>query len=286
MTVSIAVQREIPGGKLAQQAGQAELDRCFGRPGIDGHLSWLYLDWMGSDYETPMERWVIYQMIPRRSVGMDMKDALDGPHPSKLGYWTNKVEMNQWQRYVQWKTGKRPVLPKRTWVSTAPIGLTHRKWELWRAFQCEAQLYWVIQGHVGGHKYKVHDLIEMQLRELGGLSPDTPSVGALPYAPFDTRVIDQLAHLDLEQIYTRCALPSRNDTTFTQDERDLAQKVRALLLKQWEDQSKEIVDDLGMTGKGGWWSKLRSECPYDPNLEEEYETIEQQFMEDVSIHAA
>lgn len=288
--LSITIQREAPGGLLAQHAGQAELDRCFGRQGDDGKLSWLYLDWMGSDYEVPMGRWVIYQMVPRRALvdtdQYDILEALEGPHPSKLGYWSDKVEMNQWQRYVKWKTGKSPVLPKRTWISTAPVGLTHRKWELWREFGCEARLYWVIQGHAGGHKYKVTDLIEMQLRELGGLSPDTPSVGALPYASFDSRVIDQLAHLDLEQVYTRCALVSRNDATFDADEREMAQKVRTLLLKQWEDQAKEVVDSMGTTGKGGWWSKIRSECPYDPSLEKEYDAIEQTFMEDVQLAVA
>lgn len=257
---TIGVQRDPPGGWSAKRAAQQELDRCFGR---SENVSWLYADWLASDYEDVCERWVIYQMVPAQYVIPDIRTALDGPHPATQGYWTQR---NRTQAKV--------------WHSTAFPGVTHRKWQLWREFGCEAILFWVVQGDAGGHKYKVKSVPEMHARELMGFPPDTPRVGDLSYAPFDGRVIQQLARLDVERFYVQCSnLLQRTPDMLDADEQKAAEDVRTELAKWWGDQVKESLDVL----PSRWWAQHRLDVPMNKANVLDIDRVEQEFITDQRV---
>jgi hypothetical protein len=275
--VQVHVQRDPPGGWAAKRAAQAELDRCFGR---SENLSWLYADWMSSDYEEVCERWVIYQMMPAKFVIPDIARGLDGPNPQALGFWTKKTHYTASEMWLLKKTGKVPEQPARVWHSTAMPGVTHRKWHLWREFGCEAKLFWVVQGSAGGHKYKIKDVPEMHARELMGLPPDTPSVGELPYAPFDARVIQQLARLDAERFYVECSnLLQRTPHMLDEDEKAAARKVRKQLYQWWSEQVKESLDVL----PSRWWAERRLDVPLNKANTLDPDIVQEEFITDQRV---
>jgi hypothetical protein len=57
-------------------------------------------------------------------------------------------------------------------------------------------LYWIIQGDAGGHKWRLTQQEKQILRLNGCRTLDTPAPGDLPYAPFDNRVLAQIATRD------------------------------------------------------------------------------------------
>lgn len=275
--VKVLVQRDPPGGWVEKRSAQAELDRAFG---VRENLSWLYADWLSSDYEEVCERWIIYQMMPAKYVLPDIAAGLDGPHPSTLGFWTKKKHYTASEMWTLKKTGKLPEQPKRVWHSTAMPGVTHRKWELWREFGCEATIFWVVQGDAGGHKYKIKDVAEMHARELMGFPPDTPSVGDLPYAPFDSRVIEQLGRLDQERFYVECSdLLQRTPDQLDGDMKKAAQDVRRQLATWWGDQVKESLDLLPER----WWAQHRLDIPMNRRNVLDTDRVLEEFITDERV---
>ena len=252
----------IDRSKSVRPEWQAELDRLFPRSDC---LSWLLLDYMADDKGDPIERYVIYQMVPQSTILPGMRAALEGPHPDTLWEWRLHPIKKVMQRH-----------------STAPLGLTVRKWELYQQYKAEARLFWIIQGSGGGHKYRVTDTTERKVRQMCGLSADTPAPGDLPFAAFDWRVCDNLLDLDDVRQYTAVAnLLERDAETMDRDERNAAEDARKALLRWWSKQVDEMVDSAGMVGRGGWWARNREHFPYMGEASLRDEDIQlQQFIED------
>lgn len=258
MRISIELDRS----KAVREEWQAELDRLFPRSEC---LSWLLLDYLADDKGEAIERFVIYQMVPDHAILPVTRDGLRGPNPDGLGFWRTSP-----------KTGVRE------WISRAPMGVTRRKWELYQQYHAEARLFWIIQGSGGGHKYRVQDLTERKVRQMCGLSADTPAPGDLPFAEYDWRVADNLLDLDDVRKYTAVAnLLARNGDTMDRDERQAAEDARKALLRWWGKQVDEMVDSAGMVGRGGWWARNREHFPYAGEHQLRDEDIQmQQFIED------
>lgn len=257
MHSSVGIEREPPGGRGALRAAQAELDRFFPRNSV---ISWLLADWLSDDAGDPIERFVVYQMVPESKVHAEMRYALNGPHPWTLGHW----------RFGKWRSSAQP-------------GLTARKWELWRRHRAEARLFWIVQGSGGGHRYRVNDPTEMKIRRQNGLPPDTPSPGALPFAPLDWRVYDNLLDLDQVRRFVYAAeFANRSPGQLEAQERDAAEDARRALVKWWGRQVDEIVDEAGMTGRGGWWGRTRDQFPRGAEITDA-EQVEEEFITDRSV---
>lgn len=130
--------------------------------------------------EQPIQRWAIYQMIPRASAEQWIVDELEGPHPRTLGEW-------KWNKSA---TDGR-------WVTESLVSRV--QWELYRETGCVPKRFWLIQGAQGGHKFEFSN-VEQRLLKMHQLPQEPPEPAALPYAPFDLRVIQQLlAHDRLRQ---------------------------------------------------------------------------------------
>jgi hypothetical protein len=124
-------------------------------PRSDLH-SWLRIVWYA-----PAQRWVLYEMVPRAFVDPGLAMELNGPRPT----------------YAQYQGGES---------MTTPL-----QWDLWRETGCHARPFWVLQGTKGGHK-AAYSRDEARLAQMAGLPNEPPSVGDLPYAPFDGRTVKQI----------------------------------------------------------------------------------------------
>jgi len=143
------------------------------------NVNWPKLVWMPGEWYEPVQRWVIYEMLPR----LDLINELwildiQGDDPRNRGRWIPDDSV---------PGGKR-------WWSEAFV--SHLQWELFRETNCYPALYWIIQGDQGGHKWRLTPQEKQLLRLNGCRVTDTPLPGDLPYAPFDNRVIEHLAMRD------------------------------------------------------------------------------------------
>lgn len=195
---------------------QAALDRLFPR---NDRISWLSIGWYAADEVLvgqrikvdPVQRWVIWQMTPAAAVPTVVRHYLEGPPPH----------------------------PKKN-----PIPLCREQWDLFRATGCYAQAYWIVQGDHGGHKRRFTDIEAKVLRV--ARKPDRPPVpGALPYAPFDQRVLDKLLQLDQALFWNRSIeLDERKPEDLDADMRDAAQAARSWLVTWLESQVDSALDSV------------------------------------------
>lgn len=144
-----------------------------------GDLSYLKLEWEPGEEWDPVQRWVIYQMIPvGGNAGDDLfKPMLEGPNPRLFGYYDQV---------------------RKKWVRRkgAPMISLHQ-WKLYKETGRLGQPYWVIQGDRGGHRYDFTKTEKMIIsRKTGQREVDAPLMGSLPYAPFDNRVLNKISNLD------------------------------------------------------------------------------------------
>lgn len=125
----------------------------------------------------PVDRFIIYEMVPARFVMDEVLEQLQHPlPPSEMG------------NYYDHALGE--------FVQNPDCLITTRAWNLYRETECWGRPYWIIQGVNGGHK-RWFTPIEKKLLKLAGL-PSEPAVpGDLPFAEFDDRVKKQLQAQDL-----------------------------------------------------------------------------------------
>ena len=168
---------------------QAELDHAVGyRP----QLSRLVLRWEPGDPWEPLGRYVLWQGVDPKYATAEpwLVKAGRGPSPRSTGHWCDDGYCGCLTKKHRWVQGATRVLDAAAWRLYRETGLIGTRW-------------WVVQGSQGGHRFQLDrelDALEMKLRVLRGLPPDTPSVGQLPYAPFDQRVLDAI------QRYRRAAI--------------------------------------------------------------------------------
>lgn len=125
-------------------------------PISDTH-SWLDLRWFAE-----AERWCLYEMVPNDFIDQGMRAELEGAHPDTLEDWARIVSAYQWTMYRKYRVHARPS--------------------------------WIIQGFNGGHKV-AFDKADEELCRAQGLPTQPPKPGALPYAPFDERVVRQILRM-------------------------------------------------------------------------------------------
>jgi len=199
-----------------EPAWQHALDQVF-TPSAG--LGRLVVRWSPGLEEHPTQRWVIDQLIPLRACfTMDYRQARVIPIPA----------MQQYLDVVERPAG-------------APWPAPHHL-RLWRTLQdtgCLAVPFWIVQGHQGGHKlqYDRLDQIWAQFRT-GRL--DAPRPGALPYAPFDRRVVDALVAQDrFRGAYADCLAESEGRV------QDAERRVRELLAAETDASVGAVCDEVG-----------------------------------------
>jgi hypothetical protein len=149
-------------------------------------FSWLKLVWEpGHPWESPVDRFFIYQMVPERAVEEGILEQLrDYPPPSEMGNRFDPYMVNE-------ETGQMG-----KFVNNPDCLITERAWHLYRETKCWGRPFWVIQGNGGGHK-RWFSPVEQKFLKLAGLPQDPPVPGSLPYADFDDRVMARLREHDM-----------------------------------------------------------------------------------------
>ena len=132
--------------------------------------SWLDFRWLPARKVHPSGevvdrgRWCLYEWIPRRGIPADMVRMLSDRPPR--------------------------LLPKGQQAGRS-LFVDDYAHEMYRTHQCWVRPFWAIQGSDGGHPVEYNDL-ETEWRKLAGLPTVAPKIGALPYADFDNRVIQNV----------------------------------------------------------------------------------------------
>lgn len=194
---------------------QAECTALFGSP--NEHVSWLHLDWYDDE---DVNRLVVYQCSPRAKLSPFHMDFLNGPPPRKdaMGRATKDSP---------------PML--------------RQQWELSQRYGCWAQPFWIIQGARGGHKRRF-SATETNLLKIAGLPITPPDAGDLPYAPWDTRVVHQLAQLDDMRRWEKCEdFASRKWDTLDAEEQAAVKDMRKAHLKWLDTQVERAIDSVRTT---------------------------------------
>lgn len=186
---TFAWSREVP------EAWQADLDRLSPGPKV----SRLALHWLAGLPDTPVQRWGIWEVIPRDTVGQILEgetkrhqhasltdalwDALQGPDPRTLGH-------------VELRNGKR------VWRTKSIV--SREQWDLHRQTGGLPMLSWIVEGTKGGHSWQFGPFEQHFLLALGAdpaavsaLESAWPNPGQLPYADYDQRCFHALAERDL-----------------------------------------------------------------------------------------
>lgn len=152
-------------------------------PMSDEH-SFLELVWEPGEEWIPGQRWVLYEMLHPKFIDSEVMKELRGPHPRSEGHMCSVNVPKQFQCLCRRKL--------ESWKSGPCVLVTLTQWQLFRKTGYVGRAYWVIQGENGGHKRAFTEERERQMLKMADLPPDPPAIGALPYAPFDQRVVKQI----------------------------------------------------------------------------------------------
>lgn len=146
-------------------------------------VGWLYLHWESGEPWVPGQRLVLYEMIHEKFVDFDILEELEGPHPRSEGHMCSINVPKQFQCLCRRKT--------EGWRGGPCSCITLTQWKLWRSTGYHATPFWIIQGRNGGHKWHFNEHEELMCKQ-ADLPSSPPRLGALPYAPFDKRVVKQI----------------------------------------------------------------------------------------------
>jgi hypothetical protein len=186
--------------------------------------SWLKLIFEEGYPWEPVERFMIYEMIPAHAVDPEILSWLQRDTPPQ-GYWDSVLD---------------------EFVPEEGCMITKRAHRLYQEFQCWGRPWWVIQGTKGGHKRWFSES-DKKLLKLAGLPQEPPAPGDLDYAPFDSRVVTQLVKHDLlrdEQGRIRQGMEDRQGIVgYRAREAKDAKQFRTLLLDWLSEQVAEIAPD-------------------------------------------
>lgn len=193
-----------------------------------GDLSYLKIVWEPGELWDPIQRWMIYQMIPMADNPADdlFRPMLEGPHPRKFGYYDRHLG-----RFV-----RRPGAPM----------VSMQQWELYRETGRLAHPYWVVQGDEGGHRFEFTRTEKAIIRRaIGQKDVDPPMIGSLPYAPVDNRVTAKLSNLDrLRKDEFAVAFMYRNPEKFDAEQERILKDAEKALWGWLETQIDDRLRDL------------------------------------------
>ncbi len=180
-------------------------------------VSWLYLTWKEPPFQPDKRRLVVYDCIPEAHIHPELRMYLAG-----TPYWE---------------------LPQAERAGRAAI-VSATQWEMYRRFRVHAKPFWIIQGKDGGTPASYSEVERKWLRLMH--QPDSPpTLGALPFAPWDNRVKHRILERDrLTKFEGQIArLRERGNPETIAAELDAAEKEqRRAFWKWWTEQHQESAD--------------------------------------------
>lgn len=262
MTATVQFQADPPVGREVLAQWQADLETVVPRT---DRVPWLKIAWQpGIEYE-PVGRWMLYEMVPNLEwVPEGIVECLDGPNPRTVGVW---------------HIGEDGV---KRWISDSLVSLL--QWTLYHETGCYPMAWWVIQGDHGGHKL-AWGVVERQMWEQAGRTVvDLPTPGALPYAPYDGRVREQVIRADrMRQWRGSLAWDERAKTKegaakhVARHREGLKREYNRTMLAWLDDQVAGAVSDVSRKAL----QQFDDAPAGDPREPEKMERLEQEILEGV-----
>ena len=263
-----------------EEGWQAMLDHATA---AGERLSSLRLHWVAGDPWQPVNRWFLFQLQPWAHVSEAIHAELDGPHPR------TDARLEYIPRVIDGKVEHRPA------IRGGPCRIVDRtQWTLHRQILRETgvkvfpRYWWVVQGDAGGHPFMV-SLEEQKLRRELGLTPDVPSAGDLPYAPFDRRVLTALERYDLFRYANRLDngdLTTRAARVQITRLNDQEREAHRLLWQKWGDVMGEIGDGLAHAARQDGVHYHRWTRPGERAPVIDHDAEAEAFINDVSLRAS
>lgn len=222
-------------------------------------FKWLKTIWEAGYPWEPVERFMIYEMVPSHGVAEEILEQLQDPHPPSMhGNYFDTV--------------------KDEFILNPDCLITERAWHMYRETGCWGRPYWVIQGDKGGHKRWFTRVEKMYLR-LAGLPPAPPAPGDLPFAEPSDLVMKKLQQHDLlrgihnSQRFAAGAAQDAWKAMEAEQEREFRKKLVEWLHDQVDASAGEIISALRQTDERG------TPGISEADLEREQERQEQNFIE-------
>lgn len=168
------------------------------------HLGHAELWWEAGFPWAPVQRWLVYQCIPlatmSRDTQLDWAELMEMEQPCRCSYiWTAGAVCSRCLTPWPCECGAH-TQPDSYRCPHCKRVRSQGRTNLIDAFRrgYHAQPLWVIQGESGGHKLRYTSAERIIAARLG-MAPTPPEPGALPYAPYDSRVRTNLLNYDLSQ---------------------------------------------------------------------------------------
>lgn len=155
--------------RVPHPSWQEQLDRIT-PPGRFANKARAVIWWEPGDTWEPVQRWIIYQLLPEKAIPPYILAELRGKHPRSSGRYSEEIG---------------------AWVDGPAPSISKTAWELYQKFGGWAQPYWVLQGENGGHRYKLFPWEQVLLHLTTGRK-DVAKPGDLPYCEPDNRTWDAL----------------------------------------------------------------------------------------------
>lgn len=242
---------------------QADLETVVPR---NDRVPWLLIWWEpGIEYE-PVGRWELREVHPRSAcewVPEGVMDALQGPNPRTVGIW---------------HTGADGI---KRWISDSLVSLS--QWQVYRATGCYSSRWWIIQGEHGGHRLAWGPVERAFWQAQGRPEAELPAPGALPYAPYDARVKEQVIRADrMRQWKQALAWDERAKTKheaarFVREHREgLKRQLNATMLAFMDEQIKAAVADVSRAALQQF-----QDAPLDRRFDEKFEKLDAQILQEV-----
>lgn len=208
--------------RVCPPAWQAELEAIVPR---SDRVSWLKIAWHPGIFYSPLSRWVIYELEPNLDrIGPEILADIQGASPRSRGSWVPDPSIPE-------------SLGGHRWVSDSLHSLT--QWELFRATNCYPVLFWIIQGHNGGHVWRLDRIKQRFMLAINGT--DVPNPGDLPYAEWDQRVAQQIIRYDRLRKWTQARAWDSRGTTRT-DAGLIVHKEAFITEQQYTDEMLKWLD--------------------------------------------
>lgn len=209
----------------------------------------LVIAWEPGDKWEPIQRWFVYEVLPKRAIPAAVLAQLEGPHPRSTGHGC--FGKNEYGLHCLCP------IPKMRWVDGPAPGITRQAWLLYRKYGGWARPLWVVQGRSGGHKYR-YTQWESRLCKAAGVRPEPPVAGNLPYAEPDGRTWDCLgmyADPDILKMYRGIVgYGMRNLGALEGTEQKVAEFAATQILKSFGMKAREHADELS-------WAMRNSDTP-------------------------
>lgn len=222
----VQYHEEPPVSRDQVKRWQAELETVA--PSFD-QLASLYLRWEPGDIWQPVQRFVIWELIPNDATPPHIWEALKGAHPRSEGHYDLKQK--------RWVGGPRTAtfIDRATWEVHQETG----RWGI---------RFWVIQGAAGGHPINVPRCVQIVKKITGDPLATPPACGDLPYCTPGHRVFNRLAEYDRYRKWRmQTDWASRNFKDCEREELDEAEKAAAAVTVWWDAQVGAVLDEFDLS---------------------------------------